>query len=258
MKSYSVKKLADLSGVSVRTLHHYDKIGLLVPSVRTEAKYRLYGEKELLRLQQILFYKELDFHLKEICDILDDPDFDLINALANHRTALKARQNRITTLLVTIDKTIKNLKKGGAMLQPEDLYKGLPEETAESYRKEAIEKYGKDKVEKSENVLRKLSKEQLEILKTEQKQNRNQLYALRDEKPESKAVQKEIAKHYEIIRQFWGTTGSTDNQAEAYAGLGQLYVNDERFMAVDGKPQPEFALFVSKAMAYFSKTKLAK
>ncbi|WP_343702573.1 MerR family transcriptional regulator [Chitinophaga sp.] len=95
MDNYSVKKLARLAGVSVRTLHLYDKMGLLEPSVRTQARYRLYGEKELLRLQQILFYRELDFPLKEIRDILDDPTFDLAQALEGHKKALQARQERI-------------------------------------------------------------------------------------------------------------------------------------------------------------------
>ena len=91
MKQYGVKELSDLSGVTVRTLHHYDKIGLLKPLNRTEAGYRFYGEEELLRLQQILFYKELDFSLKEIADLLDDPDFELIQALQSHRSELEAR-----------------------------------------------------------------------------------------------------------------------------------------------------------------------
>jgi DNA-binding transcriptional MerR regulator len=75
MDNYSVKRLSDLAGVSVRTLHLYDEIGLLKPSIRTDAGYRIYGEKELLRLQQILFYKELDFSLQEIAAILDHPEF---------------------------------------------------------------------------------------------------------------------------------------------------------------------------------------
>ena len=78
MENYSVKKLSDLAGVSVRTLHLYDEIGLLKPSVRTSAGYRLYGERELLRLQQVLFYKELDFSLQEIAAILDHPEFDVV------------------------------------------------------------------------------------------------------------------------------------------------------------------------------------
>jgi DNA-binding transcriptional MerR regulator len=76
MKAYTVSQLAGMAGVSVRTLHHYDQIGLLVPSARTAAGYRLYQEQDLLRLQQILFYKELDLPLAEIARILDDPGFD--------------------------------------------------------------------------------------------------------------------------------------------------------------------------------------
>ena len=101
MIQYSVKQLAQLAGISVRTLHLYDQLGLLKPNIRTVARYRLYGEKELLRLQQILFYKELDFPLQEIGKILDDPDFDLVEALLSHKNALEIRRDRIGTLLTT-------------------------------------------------------------------------------------------------------------------------------------------------------------
>ena len=100
MKKYSAKELSNLAGVSVRTLHYYDEIGLLKPAIRTEAKYRWYGEEELLKLQQILFYKELDFSLKEIIAILNDPDFDLIKALESHQLALLSKQDNIFFLLV--------------------------------------------------------------------------------------------------------------------------------------------------------------
>ncbi|NJO01780.1 MAG: MerR family transcriptional regulator, partial [Bacteroidia bacterium] len=185
MKNYGVKALSKLSGVSVRTLHYYDKIGLLKPSNRTEAGYRYYGEKELLRLQQILFYRELGFPLKEILNLLDAPDFDLIDALENHTLALKARQKRITKLLATIDRTIHNLKKGKIMSEPEMLYEGLPKEVGTIYRQEAIEKYGKETVEKSEKALLSLGKEGFEQLKKEAEQIAAQLFALRDENPES-------------------------------------------------------------------------
>ncbi len=118
MNGYSVKKLAKLAGVSVRTLHHYDQLGLLKPSLRTEARYRLYGEKELLRLQQILLYKELDFSLQEIGDILDKADFDLLEALQSHKTALQSRRDRLGVLLTTIDKTIQKLKGEELIISP--------------------------------------------------------------------------------------------------------------------------------------------
>jgi DNA-binding transcriptional MerR regulator len=252
---YAVKKLAKLAGVSVRTLHLYDQIGLLKPSSRTGAGYRMYGQEELLRLQQILFYKELDFSLQQIGDILDDPAFDLVRALEDHKSALRSKRERISTLLTTIDKTISNLK-GEFQMTPEELYEGLPKEKAEAYRAEAMEKYGADAVLRSENELRKMSKEDFKKLGEESAEIRSALLALVNEDPASEKVQAQIARHYESIRKYWGTSGSADKQAQAYKGLGQLYVDDERFTMIDGKPQPEFALFLSKAMAHFSDTKL--
>ena len=76
MKAYTVSQLATMAGVSVRTLHHYDQIGLLRPTARTAAGYRLYAERDLLRLQQILFFKEIELPLSEVRTILDDPQFD--------------------------------------------------------------------------------------------------------------------------------------------------------------------------------------
>src|SRR6476659_6482846 len=83
------------------------------------------------------------------------------------------------------------------------------------------------------------------------------LYTLQHEGTESRKVQKEIARHYQNIRKFWGTEHSKDKQAAAYEGLGKLYVSDERFTTIDGKPQPEYALFLSKAMTYYAKTNLS-
>ena len=115
-----------MAGVSVRTLHLYDEIGLLKPSIRTEKKYRLYGKAETIRLQQILFYKVLGMPLKEIAEILDDPQFDPIKSLENHKKVIQQKQEQLTTLLKTIDKTINHLKNE-TMLSTEELYEGLPE-----------------------------------------------------------------------------------------------------------------------------------
>ena len=248
MKQYSVKQLAKLAGVSVRTLHLYDEKGLLKPSVRTEAKYRYYGEKELLRLQQILFYKELDFSLQDIGDIMNDPDFDVINALESHKTALKARQNRLSTLLQTIDKTIFHLLNKDKMLQHEDLYEGLPKEKAEAYRAEAIEKWGQDTVEKSENALKIMTKKDFKDLNTHFLNIRQQLFESSNEKPTSEKVQNLIAQHYDCICQYWGKKPT----AEAYIGLGQLYTSDERYTAQNGESQADYAAFLSKAMQFFA------
>lgn len=248
MKQYSVKQLAKIAGVSVRTLHVYDQKGLLKPAIRTEAKYRLYGENELLKLQQILFYKELDFSLQEIGDIVNNPHFDKLEALEQHKIALKARQNRISILLNTIDKTIFHLKNDNKMTNYEDLYEGLPKEHAEAYRAEAIEKWGQDTVEKSENALMNMGKPDFEGLKTHFKTVNQQLFEARVLDPISDDVQKLVAQHYDCICQFWGKKPT----AEAYIGLGQMYVSDDRYTTQNGVSQPEYAAFLSKAMKYFA------
>ncbi|GAB4019875.1 MerR family transcriptional regulator [Spirosoma migulaei] len=255
MRQYSVKNLAKLAGVSVRTLHHYDRLGLLKPAIRTEAKYRLYGEQELIRLQQILFYKELDFSLSEILAILENPDFNMITALESHKLALQARQYRLSTLLMTIDKTISTLKGERIMLTNEELYEGFPK--GQAYRQEAIEKYGTEEVDASEQNLRQQGKAGFEQLKADQKDIAKTLAGMLTIDPTSPAVQEQIARHYANIRGFWGEElCQSKNMAEAYKGLAKLYMDDPRFTSQNGQANPEYAAFLNKAMVYFADTRL--
>lgn len=252
---YSVRQLARLAGVSVRTLHVYDKLELLKPSVRTDAGYRQYGEAELLRLQQILFYKELDIPLKNIAEILDDPGFDLIEALTGHKHALTARRDRIDTLLHTIDATIDHLKNK-TMSNFEKLYEGLPHEEAIALRKQAIDNWGEAAIRKSEKALTEMSPDRLAQLKADQQDISRQLQALRQADPQSEPVQKQMARHYELIRSLWGLDAGEPIKAKAYKGLGELYVADGRYMAVNGRPDREFAAFMRAAMNYYADTQL--
>ena len=211
----------------------------------------MYGRAEAMRLQQILFYKMLGMPLMEIAEILDEPSFDPIRSLQNHKNLLQQKQEQLTTLMNTIDKTINHLKNE-TMLSTEELYDGLPEEHAAAWRQEAIGKWG-SAVERSENHLRKKTKEMFALLKAEAEANTKRLLSLTDRDPASEQVQAEIGVHYELIREFWGTAGSPDKQADAYAGLGELYVSDERYIAVNGAPNPNFAQFMNKAMKHFAK-----
>lgn len=240
----------------MRTLRLYDELGLLKPYSRTSAGYRLYGEAELLRLQQILLYKELDFPLVEIKRLLDDLMFDLLPALEAQKKALLERQAHWLEIIETIDKTIHHLKNQGVMSNLEFLYKGIPTETAEAWRTEASGKWGEEAVSNSEKHLEKLGKPGIEKLKKEAEEVGEILFNLRLNDPADPLVQSQIGRHYSIIRAFWGTTGSKDLQAEAYAGLGELYLADDRYLSRDGEPQPKFAAFMSKAMAHFAKNSL--
>lgn len=252
MKSnYSVKQLACIAGVSVRTLHLYDQSGLLKPASRTGAGYRQYGEQELLRLQQILFYKELDLPLKEIAAILDDPEFELHTALKGHKAGLLARRNRLNVLLQTIDKTIAHLNHE-TMTTFEELYEGLPKEQVKAWRDEAMSRWGEDEVKRSEKALHELSPADLEHLKQDQVTIMNQLKILSGADPASEAVQQQVARHYANIRSFWGVTDPTDLRAETYKGLAELYVTDERYINDEGKPDAGFARFLRDAMIHFA------
>lgn len=260
MSSYTVRQVAAFAGVSVRTLHLYDEIGLLKPANRTESRYRLYGEQELLRLQQILFYKELDFSLEEIGRILDSPDFDIVQALSQHKISLAAKRERLDTLLETIDKTINHIihttNEGDFQMKPEELYEGLPKEFATTYRDEAHKHWG-NAVKKSEEALRKMNKADLAKLRDDFKENWKILSTMTTQDPTSDKVQERIVRHYALTRALWGTSASADNQASQFQGLGELYIEDPRFTEVDGMQVPGFGAFMNKAMSYFAETALA-
>src|SRR5947209_18484336 len=122
--AYTVRRVAAISGVSVRTLHFYDETGLLKPARHGANGYRFYEEPQLLMLQQILFYRELGFELKEIKQILDRADFEKVAALESHRQVLEKNLTRTRSLLETIDKTIQHLK-GTKKMKSEEMFAGF-------------------------------------------------------------------------------------------------------------------------------------
>src|SRR3954470_24937218 len=122
--AYTVKQLAVMSGVTVRTLHFYDEMALLKPAYTKENGYRIYQEPQLLMLQQILFYRELGFELKRIKEILSRRKFEKVAALKSHRKVLEKNVTRTRTLIETIDKTIRHLK-GAKKMKGEELFDGL-------------------------------------------------------------------------------------------------------------------------------------
>src|SRR5712671_7233776 len=122
--AYTVKQVAAMSGVSVRTLHFYDETGLLKPAYHRANGYRFYEEPQLLTLQQILFYRELGFELKQIKGILGRDDFEIVAALHSHRKVLRTNLSRTRRLIETVDKTIKHLK-GTKKMKSEEMFAGF-------------------------------------------------------------------------------------------------------------------------------------
>ncbi len=135
---YTVKKLAALSGVSVRTLHHYDEIGLLKPAFVGGNGYRHYGQEQLLLLQQILFFRNLGFELKKIREIVKKSDFDRMSALLSHRKMLVGELEKTRELIETIDHTIEHLQ-GKRKMKDNQFFKGLNSPKQKEYEKYLIE-----------------------------------------------------------------------------------------------------------------------
>jgi DNA-binding transcriptional MerR regulator len=135
VRLYTVSEVARLSGVSVRTLHHYDEVGLLKPAAVGANGYRHYGQDELLRLQQILFHREIGLRLGDIAGVLDAPDFDRAAALRAHRLQLAAQARRYRQLIRTIDETLAALE-GATTMNDERIYRGFDLDEAEETQAE--------------------------------------------------------------------------------------------------------------------------
>lgn len=238
----TVKAVADLAGITVRTLHHYDHIGLLKPSATSPSGYRLYSDGDLERLQQILFFRELDIGLTEIRRILDDPGFDRKKALREHRNRLLARQGRIAALLRTIDRTLASLEGGSAMTR-EQLFEGFDDR---QYREEAEKRWGKDVVATSYDRLAKLSKQERDDVWAEAQAIASGVAALMDCDPADPEVQKLVARHYRWVNFFW------DCDLRSYRELGRMYVEDPRFAANYDKIRPGLAVFMRDAIQVYA------
>ena len=133
---YTVKAVADVAGISVRTLHHYDRIGLLRPAASSPAGYRLYSEADLERLQQVLFFRELGFSLQDVKAIVDSPTFDRTEALRAHRRILAEQQARFGRLLALVDRTIASIERGEPMSNQER-FGAFDDATLNEYREAA-------------------------------------------------------------------------------------------------------------------------
>lgn len=248
----TVRQLARAAGISVRTLHHYDAIGLLKPADVGPNGYRYYGRPELLRLQQILFYRELGLNLQRIRMILDDPGFVTLPALLNHRSALSDRIDRYRELLSTIDRTIESLRKDETM-DDEAYYAGIAPETRRRWRQEAAEAWGADVVAASEAKARALAPEQVSALKQEMTEIRSDFQRLFAEGllPGSDAVQEVTARHFRWVCLSWTP------DASAFKGLGRLYVDNPEFRSTyEDEALPGAAEFIAEAMAIYADRKL--
>lgn len=144
---YLIKKASKISGVSVRTLHHYDDIGLLSPQ-KHENGYRYYSEENMSTLQMILFYKYLGFSLKQIKELLRKEDIELLSHLKNQLFLMKNEKEKLLTLIDTLEKTIESYERR-TIMSTESKFKGFTYENNPAYKQAAIDVYGKEVVEEA-------------------------------------------------------------------------------------------------------------
>lgn len=160
---YTVKQLAQLAGITPRTLRYYHRIGLLSPVRLSQAGYRIYGPEQVDRLQQILFYRALDFPLEEIKQLLDSPSFHRLEALQGHLAALKARRSQLDGLIQTVEKTLKQ-EQGGYTMTDQEKFEGLKQtliqRNEETYGQEVRSRYGDQEANRSNARLAALSQEE--------------------------------------------------------------------------------------------------
>ena len=247
---YTINQLAKLAGVSTRTLRYYDQCGLLPPKAVRSNRYRIYGETEVNRLQQILFYRELGVELSEIGRILAEKDFDGLSALQSHLSALREKRARLDRLIGNVQKSISAMK-GEAEMTDEEKFEGFKEklisDNEQKYGGEIREKYGDEAVGRSNAKLKNMTKEQYgELEALTQELNRTLKAAFEQGDPGSELAQKACALHKRWLCFYWDHYSK-----EAHRGVAKMYVDDPRFTAYYDAIAPGCAVFLRDAVQIF-------
>lgn len=248
---YTVHKLGKLAGISTRTLRYYDEIGILKPARINSSGYRIYGQREVDRLQQILFYRELGVGLESIKDIVTAPDFDEASALKEHYVKLLEKRKQLDLLIANVEKTIA-LTEGRIKMSDKEKFQGFKQkmidDNEKKYGEEIRTKYGNDAVEKSNAKLMNMTQEQYdEVTRLSKELMETLAEAFKTGNPAGEAAQRAADLHKQWLTYFW-----TEYSKEAHAGIVQMYVDDERFTAYYDKEQPGTAEFLRDAVLIYT------
>jgi MerR family transcriptional regulator, thiopeptide resistance regulator len=252
MARYTVKQLARLSGVSVRTLHHYDEIGLLKPAFIGENRYRYYGREELLRLQDIMFHRELGVPLQEIARLLELQGGDRVRILREHREWLARRVERSRQLLTTIDRTIAELNGDGKM-DDKELYKGFSAEKQAEYEDWLVDRFGGDMRERIEHGKVKVAALGPDGLAERMAEGEAASVALAHAfksgiAPDDVSNTPLLARHHAWIAAMWDRACPP----QAYAGLADLYLAHPDFRTNFDKNGEGFTDWLVTAMRAYA------
>jgi DNA-binding transcriptional MerR regulator len=244
---YTVRKLSNLAGITPRTLHYYDEIGLLHPAGVRENGYRQYDEASLLRLQQILLYRELDLPLAEIRAILDETDFDGLASLRRHRASLENRIHRTEKLINSVDETILFLE-GKKKMNEIKMFEPFNEDQQAEYEKEVAEKYDPAIVQASQRKWKSYTKEEKQRIGEEGNAVYRDFVLAIPKGPASPEAQDCVRRWRAHMAYFW------EPDDEQCLGLADLYNDDPRLKANFDKIDPRLAEFVREAVKVYVKS----
>jgi DNA-binding transcriptional MerR regulator len=242
--AYSIKQIADLAGVTTRTIRYYDQIGLLAPIQIGRNGYRYYDQSSLLRLQQIMFFRELDVPLQDIRIIMSYPDFNPLEALENHRMALSKRRQRLDRLIHTIDQTIQTLR-GESQMKENEIFKGFDES---EYEEEARQRWGSTPAyAESQKRWASYSAEEKEALKARGKAIIQRMVGQDSQaNPADPQIQEAVNDYMQYIDQNFYTCDT-----EILRNLSDMWVADPRFAVNFERIREGGTAFVRKAVHIF-------
>lgn len=244
---YTIQRLSKVAGISTRTIRYYDEIGLLKPARINSSGYRIYCQAEVDRLQQILFYRELDVNLESIKKIVTVPSFEGAKALKEHREKLLHKREQLDALIVNVNKTIE-LTEGRIMMSDKEKFEGFKQNLVDTnekkYGKEVREKYGQEAVNKSNAKVKGMTSDQYDEvtkLAVEVIETLNEAFETGD--PAGELAQKTADLHRKWLSFYWDSYSK-----EAHAGVAQMYVDDPRFTEYYDEKQPGMAAFLRDAV----------
>jgi len=245
---FTVRQLSRIAGVTPRTLHYYDQIGLLKPTHTGDNGYRYYGEAALLRLQQIMLYRQLDLPLAQIQEIMDESNYDVHSALQSHKEQLHRRIRHLERMIQTVDHTMLYLK-GKMEMSGKQLFEAFSDEQQAEYEKEAMQMYDPEIVKASNAKWRSYTAEEKQRIGEEGNAAYQELLQAMPFGPDSAAARKGVELWRKHMDYFW----TPDD--EQLLGLADLYNDDPRFKANFDKIDPGLAAFVREAVEAYVKNR---
>ncbi|GMQ86421.1 MAG: MerR family transcriptional regulator [Acidimicrobiia bacterium] len=242
----TVGELARLAGLTVRTLHHYDEIGLVVPRGRTETGYRLYGDRQIERLQEVLFFRELGFGLDEIREIIGAPGYDRMAALERQRGLLEAKADHLLAMIDAVDTTIE-MERNGMKLSKEDMLEVFGDFDPSEHQEETRTRWGETELyEDSARRTARHSKADWQQLHREAEEINRGLVGLMNSGIRADSIETmDLAERHRAHISKW----FYDCTPEIHRGLGEMYVADQRFAQTIDRAAPGLAQYLSDAIA---------